>query len=79
MSEPLPLPSHVHDELLLQLLKQPTLFTAYQEFALKLEISKRISTLRKALLQQRQLEEHCDRLQVKVDYRWPLNDVTPTD
>ena len=79
MSEPLPLPSHVHDELLLQLLKQPTLFTAYQELALKLEISKRISTLRKALLQQRQLEEHCDRLQVKVDYRWPLNDVTPTD
>ena len=78
MSEPLPLPSHVHYELLLQLLKQPTLFTAYQELALKLEISKRISTLRKALLQQRQLEEHCDRLQVKVDYRWPLNDVTPT-
>ncbi|MEM7649637.1 MAG: DUF5340 family protein [Cyanobacteria bacterium P01_A01_bin.70] len=79
MSEPLPLPSHVHYELLLQLLEQQTLFAAYQEPSLKLEVSELISTLRKALSQQRQLEEHCDRLQIKVDYRWPLNDVTPAD
>ncbi|MGD1929648.1 MAG: DUF5340 family protein [Leptolyngbyaceae cyanobacterium] len=79
MSEPLPLPSHVHYELLLQLLEQQTLFAAYQEPALKLEVSELISTLRKALSQQRQLEEHCGRLQIKVDYRWPLNDVTPAD
>ena len=79
MSEPLPLPSHVHYELLLQLLEQQTLFAAYQEPSLKLEVSELISTLRKALSQQRQLEEHCDRLQLKVDYRRPLNDVTPAD
>ncbi|MGD1932631.1 MAG: DUF5340 family protein [Leptolyngbyaceae cyanobacterium] len=49
MSEPLPLPSHVHYELL----QQQTLFAAYQEPLLKLEVSELISTLRKTLSQQR--------------------------
>jgi hypothetical protein len=74
MSEPIPLPSHVHYELLLQLLERQTLFAAYEEPALKHEVNELIVTLRKALSQQRNLEEECDRLGCKIDYRWSLND-----
>lgn len=76
MSEPIPLPSHVHYELLLQLLERQTLFAAYEEPAIKLEVNELIITLRKALSQQRKLEEDCDRLGLKVDYRWSLNDLS---
>ncbi|MDB9528844.1 DUF5340 family protein [Oscillatoria sp. CS-180] len=74
MSEPLPLPSHVHYELLLQLLERQTLFAVYEEPELKHDVDELIITLRKALSQQRKLEEDCDRLGVKIDYRWSLND-----
>ncbi|NEQ44419.1 MAG: DUF5340 domain-containing protein [Leptolyngbya sp. SIOISBB] len=73
MTEPLPLPSHIHYELLLQLLEQQTLFAAYEHAHLKGEVSELIMTLRKALSQQRQLEENCERLGLKIDYRWSLN------
>lgn len=75
MSHPLPLPSHVHYELLLQLLEQQTSFAAHAQPALKPEVSELIITLRKALSQQRQLEASCDRLGILVDYRWSINDV----
>lgn len=74
MSESLPLPSHVHYELLLQLLERQTLFAVYEEPELKHNVDELIITLRKALSQQRKLEEDCDRLGIKVDYRWSLND-----
>ena len=73
MSEPLPLPSHVHYELLLQLLERKTLFATYEQPSIKNEVSELIITLRKALSQQRQLEEDCERLGIKIDYRWSLN------
>jgi len=73
MSESIPLPSHVHYELLLQLLERQTLFTAYEHPHLKAEVSELIITLRKALSQQRQLEEDCKRLGMTIDYRWSLN------
>lgn len=73
MSESLPLPSHVHYELLLQLLERQTLFAVYEEPDLKQEVDELIITLRKALSQQRKLEEDCDRLGIKVEYRWSLN------
>lgn len=75
MSESIPLPSHVHYELLLQLLEQQTLFAAYEHPLLKTEVNELIITLRKALSQQRKLEEDCDRLGINIDYRWSLNDV----
>jgi hypothetical protein len=75
MSESIPLPSHVHYELLLQLLERQTLFAVYEEPHLKTDVHELIITLRKALSQQRQLEEACDRLGIKVDYRWSLNDL----
>ncbi|MGF1459890.1 MAG: DUF5340 domain-containing protein [Leptolyngbyaceae cyanobacterium] len=74
MSEPIPLPSHVHYELLLRLLEQQTCFATYDHPRLKSEVSELIVTLRKALSQQRQLEQTCQRLNLAVDYRWSLND-----
>lgn len=71
----IPLPSHVHYELLLQLLERQTLFATYEEPSLKLEVNELIITLRKALSQQRILEEECERLGLAVDYRWSLNDL----
>ena len=73
MTEPLPLPSHVHYELLLRLLEQQTFFAACEHPHLKGEVNELIITLRKALSQQRQLEENCERLGLKIDYRWSLN------
>ncbi|MEM9004461.1 MAG: DUF5340 family protein [Cyanobacteria bacterium P01_F01_bin.86] len=75
MSESIPLPSHVHYELLLRLLEQQTLFAAYEEPSLKTEVNELIITLRKALSQQRKLEDDCQRLGIAIDYRWSLNDL----
>ena len=74
MNEPIPLPSHIHYELLLQLLEQQTLFATYDQPQLKNEANELIITLRKALSKQRKLEEDCERLGLKIDYRWSLND-----
>ena len=57
--KPLPLPSHIHYELLLQLLEQQTMATAYKTPHLRLQVQELIITLRKAMSQQRQLEETC--------------------
>lgn len=78
MSESIPLPSHVHYELLLRLLEQQTSFASYNQPHLKAEVNELIFTLRKALSQQRNLEEACDRLGIKVDYRWSLNGAIDT-
>lgn len=79
MSEPIPLPSHVHYELLLQLLEQKSLFAIYQEPSLKLEVNELIIILRKAMSQQRRIEEECHRRGLTIDYRWSLNDDTAKD
>jgi hypothetical protein len=73
--EPLPLPSYVHYELLLQLLERQTLPVArspYQE-----QVHQLIITLRKALAQQKQLEAACHNANLSVDFRWSLNALTP--
>jgi hypothetical protein len=74
--EPIPLPSHIHYELLLQLLERQTMF-AVSNKAVQEEIHQLIITLRKALAQQKQLEERCQRSNLPVEYRWSLNKVTP--
>jgi ElaB/YqjD/DUF883 family membrane-anchored ribosome-binding protein len=55
--EPIPLPSYVHYELLLQLLERQTSFAVNQKPAVREQVHQLISTLRKALAQQRQLEQ----------------------
>ena len=72
--EPIPLPSHIHYELLLQLLEQQTLFAVGQSMEQRRQVQDLIGTLRKALMQQKRLEEACERQQIPIEYRWSLND-----
>ena len=75
--DPIPLPSHIHYELLLQLLEQQTLFSMGQSAEKRRQVQDLIGTLRKALTQQKRLEETCERQQIPIEYRWSLNDITP--
>ncbi|MBD2577267.1 DUF5340 domain-containing protein [Oscillatoria sp. FACHB-1406] len=72
--EPIPLPSHIHYELLLQLLERQTLFAANQNPVLREQVRQTIATLRKALAQQKQLETACTHLNMPYEYRWSLNE-----
>ncbi|MBF2036828.1 MAG: DUF5340 domain-containing protein [Leptolyngbyaceae cyanobacterium T60_A2020_046] len=74
MDKQIPLPSHIHYELLMQLLERQTLETVYSDARLRSHINELIITLRKALSQQRQLEEELQRANLTIDYRWSLND-----
>lgn len=71
--DPLPLPSHIHYESLLQILEQQTLFIVGNASPQRQQVQELIATLRKALSQQKQLEQSCDRAHIPVDYRWSLN------
>ena len=71
--EPIPLPSYVHYELLLQILERQTSFAASQKPAVREQVHQLISTLRKALAQQKQLEQACERANLPIEYRWSLN------
>lgn len=75
--EPIPLPSHIHYELLLQLLERQTMFAVKQKSVQQEQVQALIITLRKALAQQKQLEESCERANITVDYRWSLNNMRP--
>lgn len=70
---PLPLPSHVHYELLLQLLEQQTAFAANQQPQLREQVHQLIYSLRKALSQQKQIENTCEQLHIPVEYRWSIS------
>lgn len=76
--EPLPLPSHIHYELLLQLLERQTITASYPNPALREQTKQLIVTLRKALAQQKQIEAICDQSNYPIDYRWSLNTVSET-
>lgn len=70
--KPIPLPSHVHYELLLQLLERQTLSAVNQHPDRREQVYQLIITLRKAFAQQKQLEAHCQQTQVEIEYRWSL-------
>lgn len=69
--EPIPLPSHIHYELLLQLLERQTMFAV--EGRQREQVQQLIIALRKALSQQKHLEGELDRLNKSIEYRWSLN------
>ncbi len=69
----LPLPSHVHYELLLQLLERQTLPSLETGSASYFQVQSVIINLRKALSCQKQLEQNCHTLGLEVEYRWSLN------
>jgi hypothetical protein len=71
--EPIPLPSPIHYELLLQLLEQQTISAVSHNLALREQVNQLIITLRKAAAQQRHLEESCRLAQATFESRWSLN------
>ena len=76
---PLPLPSHIHYELLLQLLERETsrdLKNGTEEYR---QLQELVATLRRALAIQKQLEATCDRKQLPIEYHWSLNLPTVPD
>ena len=73
--EPIPLPSLIHYEVLLQLLERQTSFAASNQPVIKEQVQQLIITLRKALSQQKRLEQSCDRANVPIEYHWSLNTI----
>ena len=73
----IPLPSHIHYELLLQLLERQTVHAVGRRSPQREQVHELIVTLRKAMTQQKHLEESCQRAQVAIEYRWSLNHATP--
>lgn len=71
--EPIPLPSPIHYELLLQLLEQQTLPMVRQDPTLSVQVNQLIISLRKAAAQQKQLEASCQQVYVEYEFRWSLN------
>lgn len=71
--EPIPLPSPIHYETILQLLERQTVSAARQNPALKQQIDQLILTLRKAAAQQKQIEATCQQTQQEYEFRWSLN------
>lgn len=71
--EPIPLPSPIHYELILQMLERQTMAAVNQNPALRQQVNQLIITLRKAAAQQKHLEESCKFASAPVDHRWSLN------
>lgn len=71
--DPIPLPSHIHYELLLQLLERKSLTAANEKPEIRNQIQQLIFTLRKAMSQQKQLETICEQTYIPFEYRWSLN------
>jgi hypothetical protein len=72
--DPIPLPSHIHYELLLQLLERQTTHALGRRAPQQEQLHELISTLRKAFTQQKHLEESCQRAKLPIDYRWSINE-----
>lgn len=75
--EPIPVPSPIHYELILQLLERQTMFAVSQNPDLKEKVQQLIISMRKAVALQKQVEEICQQKKLSVDYRWALNHVAP--
>lgn len=71
--QPIPLPSPIHYELLLQLLERQTLSALNQNPVLREQVHQLIITIRKAAAQQKYLEESCQLTQVPFESRWSIN------
>lgn len=75
--EQIPLPSPIHYELILQMLERQTMFAVTGTPAMREKVQQLIITMRKAVVQQKQLEESLQQANMQVDYRWSLNHVNP--
>ncbi|WP_299487148.1 DUF5340 domain-containing protein [Acaryochloris sp. IP29b_bin.137] len=70
----LPLPSHIHYELLLQILERQTLPSLNPTSSEYSQAQQVVVSLRKALSHQKALEAHCRCSDRQVEHRWSLND-----
>ena len=75
--QPIPLPSHIHYETLLQILERQTIQAVQGDPKHQEQVHELIVALRKALSQQKYLEEGCERAGIPVDYRWGSNEKEP--
>jgi hypothetical protein len=76
------LPSLIHYELVLQILEKQTLPDSdAQDIHIRQQAQQLVVTMRKAISQQRMLEEDCLRRQLEIEHHWGLNNpaVTPID
>ncbi len=69
----IPLPSPIHYELILQLLERQTMLAVNHDPNLRHQVNQLIITMRKAVVQQKHLEEICQVSAVEVDHRWSVN------
>jgi Family of unknown function (DUF5340) len=68
------LPSLIHYELVLQILEKQTLPDSDgQDMHIRQQAQQLVVTMRKAISQQRMLEEDCLRRQLEVEHHWGLN------
>jgi hypothetical protein len=74
LMQPIPLPSHIHYEMLLQILERQTAQAVQGNSKQQEQVHELIVMLRKALSQQKFLEEGCERAGLSVDYRWASNE-----
>ncbi len=74
--EPIPLPSLIHYELLLQLLERQTSFAVSENPAMRQQVKQLIVTLRKAVAQQKQIEQSCEQANLPIEYLWSLNSIS---
>lgn len=72
-----PLPSHIHYELLLQILERQTLPSLNPTSSEYSQAQQVVVSLRKALAHQKTLEARCSHLDRKVEHRWSLNEHQP--
>jgi hypothetical protein len=75
--EPIPLPSYIHYELLLQLLERKTRVALYHNSRQYEQVNQLIITLRKALALQKQLEQSCLHANLPTESCWSLNEINP--
>jgi hypothetical protein len=71
--EPIPLPSPIHYELILQLLEKQTMTSLGQNQDLRNQVNQLIITMRKAASQQKRLEEIFQSSSMVIDHRWSIN------
>jgi Family of unknown function (DUF5340) len=73
------LPSLIHYELVLQILEKQTLPDSDgQDLYIRQQAQQLVITMRKAISQQRKLEEDCLRRQLEIEHQWGLNSPTGT-
>jgi hypothetical protein len=72
------LPSLIHYELVLQILEKQTLPDSDdQDPQVRQQVQQLIVTMRKAIAQQRLLEEDCQRRSIAIEHHWGLNSPAP--